>query len=134
MRDLSAKSKWFGLTTSKKPLMVAQAEWDVLNVDRNAGNVRDALRGCKFIIEVDWKKIFLKDSGPDTPYSWNLRTEFREQYTFPFRDLGDHSVVIEMRGLPDKNQIFVTNAFGYDHVFVGTNNEHDATMIGLRYA
>ena len=117
----------------EKKLVIEQAEWDEQHIDRNAPNLRAALHGCKFIIEVDWQKIFIADSNPDTPHSWNLQTEFREQYTCPHRDIGDHCVVIEMRGIPDCDDIFVNNAFGYDHVFVGTNNEHDATMIGLKY-
>lgn len=136
---ISHPSKWFG-TSAPVDVQKARdfARWNIDHIDRNAGNIKDAFFGCDYIIEVDWKKIFQTGTASGTSlgttYSWALRKEFAEEYTYPFRETGDHSSVVEMRGLPDKDNIFVTNAFGGDHVFVGTNNAHDATMIGLRYS
>ena len=112
-----------------------QAEWNTDHIDRNAGNVREALFGFDHIIEVHWRNIFEADYAHHNEHPpWRVRKEFKEQYTFPFRELGEHSVVLEMRGLHDERNIFVRNEFGGDGVFIGTNNEADAMMIALKYS
>ena len=112
-----------------------QEEWDAEHIDRHAGNVRAALFGFDHIIEVRWHKIFTADykhTHRNPP--WKLKDEFVTEYTYPFRELGQHSVIMEMRGVYDDKNIFVRNEFGGDGVFVGTNNSADAVMLALKYS
>ena len=139
MSDLFG-NKWFGIPrAASNPATPAdlQCRWDAEHIDRSASNVRKALFGCNYIVEVRWRHIFQANyEAKDRPTCpmWELRKEFVEQYTYPFRELDDHCVVIEMRGIhTDDKDIFERNEFGADGVFVGTNNKADATMIALKY-
>ena len=109
--------------------------WNKEHINRNASNVREALFGFDHIIEVNWRKIFeadFKHDKEDPP--WKVRKAFNEVYTYPFRELGENSVILEMRGIYNERDIFVRNEFGGDGVFIGTNNEADAIMIALKYS
>ena len=117
-------NKWFGL------------ERDVIDehVDLNAQSIKRALFGCKYIIEVDWKKVFYR--APVTGkrlWSWDVIPAFQEQFMHPHCKVGEHAVIVEMRGLENTDEIFVRNEFGGDAVFVGTNNEANAVIIALKY-
>jgi len=128
-------SRFSGLFGPEATPINLQSEWDAEHVDRNAGNVREALFGFDYIIEVRWRNIFVADYEHDAIHPpWRVRKEFKEEYTYPFRELGEHSVILEMRGLYDERNIFVRNEFGTDGVFVGTNNKIDAMMITLTYS
>ena len=119
----------------EKPKSTIQADWNKEHIDRHAGNVKDALFGFDHIIEVSWRKIFTADyQHTHTNPPWKLVDEFVNEYTYPFRELGEHCVIVEMRGVYDKRKIFVRNEFGGDNVYIGTNNEADAVMIALKYS
>ena len=119
----------------EKPTSDHQAAWNKKHIDRHAGDVRAALFGFKYIVEVRWRKIFTADyDHTHTNPPWKLVDEFVTEYTYPFRELGEHSVIMEMRGVYDGRRLFVRNEFGGDGVFVGTNNTADAVMIKLKYS
>ena len=125
--------RWFN--TAKQLEVKAHNLWNEEHVDRNASNIRDALFGCEYIIEVSWRKIFHKGTNPNhwVLASWVPEREFIEQYMYPHRKLGDHCVIIEMRGIHDHVKIYERNEFGTDGVFIGTNISEDAVMIALKY-
>lgn len=129
---LRIPSIWFDKT--KQQEAEAHTIWNEEHVNRNASNIRDALFGCEYIIEVSWRKIFRHNTDKrQVLSSWLPTVEFVDQYMYPSRKLGDHSVIIEMRGIDDPVNIFERNEFGTDGVFVGTNNSEDAVMISLKY-
>jgi hypothetical protein len=120
---------WFG-TAAEEP----QALWNSQNIDKNASNIRDALHGLKYIVRVEWRKIYyntVDDLTRNAP--WSPVPEFEELYMYPYKKLGEHAVIVEMRGIDDETGIFMHNEFGMDAVFVGTNIKEDATMIALKY-
>ena len=104
--------------------------WCEDNIHAHAGSIRARIHGFKHIVEVDWHKIY----GDCPMLGWYVRKEFKNEYSFRNRKLGDHAMVTSMRGEYDKEKIFEANElFGGDHVFVGTNNDEDAIMIALKY-
>jgi hypothetical protein len=122
--------EWITYRTGKTKRERDIEEWMKTNTTSNAASIRVALKGCKHIIEVNWHKIY-KDSHDF--FGWSACKEFRDLYSSEVREIGDFAVVCSMRGVYDKDLIFIDNTFGDDHVFVGTNNEYDAITIALLY-
>lgn len=99
------------------------------NIYPGASTIRTKLNGFKHIIPVSWDKIYVYT------IAWEPVDDFYNKYNFRFREIGDHAMVVNMRGEFTNNvDIFEMNElFGGDQAFVGTNNDYDAVMIALKY-
>ena len=118
-------------TDMRKRQRQALTDWNKENISPNAANVKDILFGFKYVVEVDYYKIF------ETYRNMNgtrVYDSFQEQFCYPNKELGDHSHLILLRGMHTNDEhVFERDEFGGDSVFVGTNNEHDAMIFALKY-
>jgi len=107
-------------------------EWNKTHINTLANNISDYYYGFEYIVEVNpWKVL---NDHPILGYS--LKPEIREQYCYPIRKLGDHMVYDLARGgrfMEKAGTTFEFNDFGYDTVFIATNNKDDAIIIALKY-
>ena len=102
-----------------------EKQWNDKHLSRHAANINDIFHGFDYIVEVDYQKTIL----PGRIYD-----EFRRQFCFPSRELGDHCQLIMLRGIHTNDErILERNEFGSDCIFVGTNNERDAIILQLKY-
>jgi len=110
--------------------LVEQA-WNEINIDSQADSISEIFHGMKHIIEVDHHKIYAEHHQS---HGWLVPEDFRSEYFYPNRELGDHAIVTLIRGDYSSDEyIFTRNEFGGDAVYVATNNADDALMIALKY-
>jgi len=128
------KDKWVQCSFANTSIQDQQVEkeWNKQNISQGASTIKDMLHGFKYIIELDHLKVYSEHHGM---HGWLVPAAFREEFFYPHRELGDHTVITMMRGSYTNNaKIFEHNEFGdKDAVFAGTNNENDALLLALRY-
>lgn len=109
-----------------------QREWEAwyeVNVVYRASTIDNMFMHFKHIIEVDPNKFFQYD-----PFAW-VPCEDAKQYFYPARKLGENAVWrFERVRRNFWDGCWNLDEFGgEDVVFVATNNDHDATMLTLKY-
>ena len=109
-----------------------EKKWNEKNIWKNAPDMDSMFHGFKHKIIVDWRKILEgnKRNG------WMAISEFRDQFYYPNRELGDHAICMTLRGaFPENGGAFEFMEVGAtDICVVATNNDADATYIALKYS
>lgn len=116
--------------SKQKARLYHEKKWNEKNFRRYASNVRDIFCGAQYIIESDYRKIF---ENPHTP-GVRMYDNFRKEYCYPHRKLGEHTQMVLLRGVhTNDDRIFERNDFGEETLFLGTNSERDAVILQLKY-
>lgn len=107
------------------------AAWYEANVVYRATTIDNMFMHFKHVIEVKPDLFF----DPYEPFAW-VPNKSAKQFFWPQRELGNNCVWRFERVMwnPWDQRWHINEIGGGDHVFVATNNDHDALMISLRYA
>jgi len=107
-----------------------EEEWALGHIKMDAANLRDMIPFTYFI-ELDPDKFYAQ-----ADVSRNMiRKEFKNEYCYPNRELGDHTIVIGLYGYYcDKKVLIRDKTNEVYHLYAVTNVKRDAVEIKLRYA
>lgn len=128
----SAKDKWLqstfvGLDAAHQMI---ERDWNQSNIKPNADSIREIFYKHKHVFEIDAFKVY---PNLQSTHGWKIDQFFMDNFFYPNKKLGDHAIVVLMRGIEDEYGIFERNELGGDGCFVATNNDADATLIALKY-
>lgn len=109
----------------------AYREWYEQTVVYKASTAEDMFKNFKYVIIVDYEKIFEWWHPFGIPV-----VDDAKQYFYPRRLQGECAVYRILRGERDPydNRFHITDFGSEDRVYVATNNERDAVMLSLKYA
>jgi hypothetical protein len=133
MKQLIAqwKEKYLTWKTGQTQSERAWDQWKIATINHNASTVQDYYTNFKYILELDYKKVYKEDA----PHGWIATDEFTE-YMYPNRPMGDNTIVKWFRGEWNQwdDRYWFSELGGEDAVFAATNNEQDAIMIALKFS
>lgn len=128
----SGKDKWLQSTFSglNAAHQMIERDWNQANIKPNADTIKEMFPKHKHIFEIDPYKVY---PNLNATQGWKIDQYFIDNFFYPNKELGDHAIVVLMRGIPNDDYIFERNELGGDGCFVATNSEKDATIIALKY-
>jgi hypothetical protein len=125
------KEKYLTWKTGMTQIEREWARWQIATINHGASTVQDYYKNFKYILELDYKKVFQQDA----PHGWIPVADFKE-YMYPNRPMDEMTVVKWFRGEWNEwdNRYWFIELGGGDTVFAATNNEEDAVMIALKFS
>lgn len=126
------KDKWLQSTFSSLDAahQMIERDWNQSNIKPNADSIKQIFYKHKHIFEIDPWKVY---PNLQNTQGWKIDQYFVDNFFYPNKPLGQHAIVVLMRGVEDEYNIFERNELGTDACFVATNSDEDATFIALRY-
>jgi len=105
-------------------------QWVDTTVNIRASTAEDMFKNFKYVIMVDYWKLF----DHSHPFGLPL-VDHARQYFWPARPPGDCAVYRLIRGEQEPSgKFYITDLGSEDRVYVATNNGKDAVMIAMKYA